>query len=261
MSVLKILIVEDDLILAEDLSERLVGLGYVISDIVTNQKEAIEAFKKRLPDVVLMDIDLGNNQPDGIQTALKLNQIVKVPIIFLTGLGGEENIKRAKEVDPVYYLIKPITDAELQIAFDIGLLNYVKKKRAEVEVSLQASTTPPCLMYSEKNIFFVKHKSRYVKININDVLYIKGDSPGNYLSLHTEDQTYTLSTGLKSFGEQVKDNSLMRVHKSYILNLNKVSGFDKGRAFVIKSKEQIEIPIGATYREIFQDRFIRVKAD
>ena len=82
MSLIKILIVEDDLLVAENLKDRLVDLGYLISGQADNLPDALRAFKKMLPDVVLLDIDLGKNKADGIKIAHEFNKIHVVPIIY-----------------------------------------------------------------------------------------------------------------------------------------------------------------------------------
>lgn len=261
MQALKILIVEDDLLLAEQLSEQLVEFGYTITDNVSNSKDALIAFRKRLPDLVVMDIHLEGSKLDGIELAQEFNTIEKVPIIFLTGIGGMETVERSKIANPVYYLIKPCNSLQLQIALDIGLYNFTNHQKAEVEHSLQFHTPPPHCLYFSKDFFFVKIDSRFFRIGIPEIIYVKAESPGNYIRIVTDKNNILQSLGLKSFTEQVQHNSLMRVNRSYVVNINKVVAFDGGRAFVNIDGQQKEVPIGVTYRDEFQKRFLKLKSD
>lgn len=261
MQALKILIVEDDLILAEQLADQLLSFGYSITDISSNSKDALLAFRKRLPDLVVMDINLEGSLQDGIEVAEAFNTITKVPIIFLTGLGGQETIKRAKLVKPAYYLIKPCNATQLQVALDFALSNFIHQQPAQIEHSLQFQTAPSCVLYSVQNFFFAKKGTKYVRVEVVDIIYVKGESPGNNVRIVTERDTLFLSTGLKSFSEQVQHSSLIRINRSYVVNINKIIAFDGGRVFVTVNGQQHEIPVGSTFRNDIPKIFPRLKSD
>lgn len=259
MQDLKILIVEDDLLLADRLAELLLEFGYVITDTVHNSTDALRAFRKRLPDLVLMDINLEASKQDGIELAREFNKIVKVPIIFLTGIGGQETAKRAQAVKPANYLMKPYNKRQLEIAIDLAISNFVQESMVSIEHSMSYTSSPPCLLYSSKDFFFVKDNQRYVRIEALDVLWVEG--LGTNVKIITEQHTLVLSANLGSFMEQVNHTSLMRVHRSYILNLQKVAAFDSGRAFVIYKGNQKAIPISKTYRETVFKRLPKLSSD
>jgi len=121
MSALKIFIVEDDLLLAEELQEQLLEFGYTITDVVANSQDALLAFRRRLPDLVLCDIHLKNSKLDGIELAAAFRQIATIPLIFLTAYGDEQTLTRAKATNPAYYLIKPCNATQLQVAIDFAV--------------------------------------------------------------------------------------------------------------------------------------------
>ena len=261
MQSLKILIVEDDLLLSEQLAERLLGFGYTITDQAANSDEALLAFRKRLPDLVMMDVDLAGSTLDGIDLAREFNTIAKVPIVFLTGMGGMDTVERAKAVQPAYYLIKPCNSLQLQAALDIALNNFMNDQEAILEHSLQFHPPSTCSLYSSDDFFFAKTDSKFVRIEIADLVYVKAESPGNYVRIVTATHNFLQSLGLKSFIEQVQHPSLIRINRSYIINQRKITAFDKGRVFVQIGNEQIEIPIGSSYRKDFPGLFPKLKSE
>ncbi len=103
-----ILIVEDELIVAESLSLDLQRKGYAISGIVSSGEEAINAVNLKLPDIILMDIML-KGPLDGIETNRAIQNLRSVPVIYITAFSDRATIERAKlDEKPLHYLVKPI---------------------------------------------------------------------------------------------------------------------------------------------------------
>lgn len=256
---LKILIIEDDLLIGQGLEEQLLDFGYAITDNVANSRDALLAFRRRLPDLVICDIELNKSKLDGIQLAAAFNEVEKVPIIFLTSFGDTKTVERAKKVNPAYYLIKPCTPTQLQVAIDFALENFTTKKSAEVLHSLSTPKSPPCLLYSSSNFFFVKDRNKYVRIEIADIVLV--EALGYNVRIITEDYSVVLTANLSSFSKQVQDKSLVRIHRSHIVNINKLVSFDTGRAFLKYKEDLKEMSIGKTYRESFQKALPRLMSD
>jgi CheY-like chemotaxis protein len=108
----KILIVEDEIIVAEDLKQRLENLGYNIVGITAKGRDAIKKCRETRPDLILMDILLKGNI-DGIKTAQIINKLFNVPFIYLTGNYDKAIFKRAETTKPSDYLTKPFDGTEL----------------------------------------------------------------------------------------------------------------------------------------------------
>lgn len=115
-----ILIVEDDSVTSRYLELGLKRLGYETIRVAVSAESAIEAVKARAPDLVLMDIQLDGAR-DGIETARILKAEFAVPVIFLTGLSDEVTVARAKVVDPLGYLVKPVKAEELRSTMTVAL--------------------------------------------------------------------------------------------------------------------------------------------
>ena len=125
---LSILIVEDEPIIALNLKKNVEKNGYTVIGTADSGDTAIQLFKQYNPGLILMDIKI-KGDIDGIETALKINEIRRVPFILMTGYGDEQSIERAKEIGPYAYLIKPIKEADLNAAIKISLYKFQTENR------------------------------------------------------------------------------------------------------------------------------------
>lgn len=128
MSDVKILIVEDESIVAMDIKHRSESLGYQVTSITPSGEEAIELVKKDPPDLVLMDIVLKGNM-DGIEAAQKIHDGFDIPVLYLTAYSDEETLKRAKITEPFGYIIKPFEDRELHSAIEIAIYKHEMERK------------------------------------------------------------------------------------------------------------------------------------
>lgn len=130
MSEIRILIVEDDPLIAADIEQCLTSIDYSISDVVHSYEDAIHALRKNPPDAVLLDIDLGGEK-DGIDIAEYIRAHIKIPFVFLTSFGDRQTVASAKKVQPAGYIIKPFDERDLLANLDIALYTYSNAKNAE----------------------------------------------------------------------------------------------------------------------------------
>jgi len=132
----KILIVEDEMVVAMDLAQRLRKLGYECSAMPSGE-QAIEEASVFRPDVVLMDIML-NGKLDGIETAAQIRLNHDIPVLFLTANADERTLQRAQLTHPANYLLKPFKERELHICIEMALVNHALQRelraaRADLE--------------------------------------------------------------------------------------------------------------------------------
>lgn len=123
MSKERVLIVEDEKIIALDLQRRLERFGYTICDTCSEGADAIEKAKEHKPDIILMDIML-NGPMDGIEAAKIIKQELQLPVIFLTAYVDDRTLERAKTAEPYGYILKPFKERELYTAIDIALYKF-----------------------------------------------------------------------------------------------------------------------------------------
>jgi len=120
LSKAKILIVEDEFVVANDLRLRLENMGYIITAAVASGERAIQKIESEKPDLILMDIML-RGEMDGIEAANHINLRFNIPVIFLTAHADQKIIERAKRTEPFGYIIKPAEDRELESAIEVAL--------------------------------------------------------------------------------------------------------------------------------------------
>ena len=128
----KIMIVEDEFVVSEDIKECLENMGYFVCCTVTSGEEALEKVEHERPDLILMDIVLSGDI-DGIETAEKIHSFHDIPIIFVTAHSDEEILDRAKITGPYGYILKPFDDMDLHINLEMAFY------RANMDRSLRKS--------------------------------------------------------------------------------------------------------------------------
>ena len=135
----KILIVEDEEIVAIDIKDMLTDLGYEAVGIANSKEEALKEVEKTMPDLVLMDIMLGEKD-NGVETAEEIRSRFKIPVIYLTAYADDATLERAKVTAPYGYIVKPFQENDLSTAIIMGLYkhNMLMKIRGETENALAA---------------------------------------------------------------------------------------------------------------------------
>ncbi|MBW4528893.1 MAG: response regulator [Phormidium tanganyikae FI6-MK23] len=116
----RILVVEDERIVARDIEKRLKKLGYVVPASVASAEAAIEKVAELRPDLVLMDIRL-KGQMDGIEAAEQIRAKYETPVIYLTAYADEATLQRAKATEPFGYIVKPFDERDLHVAIEVAL--------------------------------------------------------------------------------------------------------------------------------------------
>lgn len=125
----RILIVEDEGIVAADLQEHLIRLGYAVAGKSASGENAIEQVEASKPDLVLMDITL-QGQMDGVQAAARITDFLETPVVFLTAHADDVTMRRAQVSGPFGYILKPFDERELHVAIEIALYRH----RVETEL-------------------------------------------------------------------------------------------------------------------------------
>jgi len=143
-----IMLVEDEIIVAADVKNRLENMGYEVLGIFDTGEEAIEKAGELRPNLVLMDIVL-KGEMDGIDAAQKIRELFNIPIIYLTAYSDEKTLQRAKVTEPFGYVLKPFEDREIQSAIEMAIYKHQmeqqlkeseEKYRKLIEKFLQVST-------------------------------------------------------------------------------------------------------------------------
>lgn len=125
----KILVVEDESIIAMDIQLSLQNLGYDVPCVASTGEEAIAKVSKYRPDLILMDINL-EGEMNGIEAAVIIRSRFKVPVVFLTAFADSKTLESAKKAEPLGYITKPFSDTDIRVAVEMAL--YKAKMEAEM---------------------------------------------------------------------------------------------------------------------------------
>lgn len=128
MGDIRILIVEDEPIIAEDIASLVEKNDFVVSAIVYTKANALQELDTNLPDLVLLDINL-NGEMDGLLIAEKINEQFNVPFIFITSYSDKSTLEKAKYTEPSGYIVKPFNEAGLYSTLEIALYNHAQKNK------------------------------------------------------------------------------------------------------------------------------------
>ncbi len=140
MSKGRILVVEDETIVALDIQSRLKRLGYQVVGHATTGRQALELAQGARPDLVLMDVMLEGSVMDGIDTARELHERLNVPIVYLTAYADPRTLERAKLTRPLGYLTKPFADHELALTIELALFKHQAESELQAKERLLSTT-------------------------------------------------------------------------------------------------------------------------
>ncbi|MEM1324081.1 MAG: response regulator transcription factor [Bacteroidota bacterium] len=126
----KILIVEDDAIIAENIDARLRAVDFKVAGIAYDSETAIDMLANRQPDAVLLDINIAGSK-DGIEVAEIINQHYQIPFIYLTSYSDKATLQRAKVTMPYGYIVKPFNEQDLLSALEMALYRHTQQQQSK----------------------------------------------------------------------------------------------------------------------------------
>jgi DNA-binding LytR/AlgR family response regulator len=211
---IKILIVEDEMIIAANTSLQLSKLGYEVTGIVSRGEEVLKHIANNQPDIVLLDIHLKGSL-DGIETAKMMQEEYDIPIIYLTANTNDAFFNRAKETRPFAFISKPFKKLEIERAIELTI-NRIMEIKASDEKLAQESGNSAVL----DDRIFVRHNDKMVKLFIRDILYIEAER--NYCRIFSKEKEYLLVMTLKDIDIKLPTSHFLRIHRSYIVNVSQV---------------------------------------
>lgn len=238
MSQVKILVVEDEILIADNICDTLTDLGYFTYEPAINYTEAISALKTQKPDIAILDINLSGSK-SGIDLANLINKEFKIPFVFLTSNADNETISLAKNVKPQGYIVKPFTKEDLYSSVEIALSNYSKYE------NISSSNE-----FLGKDSLFLKENGNYIKIKFDEIQYIKSDHVYIEIILLTN-KKHVIRTSLNDISLKLPNN-FIRIHRGYIVNYNYISQIKSNKLFL----NDLELPVGKKYKEDILQKLI-----
>jgi DNA-binding LytR/AlgR family response regulator len=235
---IKILVVEDEMIIAAKISMHLTNLGYEVTGILPRGEEALLSVEENRPDMVIMDIRL-KGDINGIDTAIRMQKNGNIPVIFLTANADEGTFNKAKAAKPYAFISKPYKQVDLQRAIEITISRLAANENGLSPVHQGDSDQP--FMLSDR--IFVRQREKMIKVLVTDILYIEADR--NYCRIFTKTQAYLLCVTLKLIEEKLDNRIFQRVHRSYIINLSHIDAFAEDHMII----NQKAIPVSEGLKE------------
>ena len=243
MSKIKILIVEDELIIAEDMKEMLQELDYEVIGIAKGIKDAEELLNRKIPDIALIDIRLYEGD-DGIQLAINVKERFDIPIIFVTSNTDKATVERAKEARPNGFIVKPFEKEDLYTSIEIAFSNYIGNQTNIHATKVFENENSPVV----KNSIFVKKDHLLIKIRFDELKWIKAER--NYVELHCDDKMHLTRSTLKEFLDKLPQDKFIQVQRSYAVNIDHITALEYSALFIGRT----EIPLGRGFFEAIKSR-------
>jgi len=191
----RVLIVEDDPLIAEDISESLKEIGYIIAGMAYDSDEAFTMLRTCNPDIVILDINL-ESQKDGIEIGEYIQTNMQIPFIYLTSYSDKSTLERAKKTRPMAYIVKPFDERDLYTALEIALFNFESADDGEV-ISLEKLNTKVLANFTPKEYEII--------LQIMEGYANKQLAEANFVSLNT------IKTHLKNIYDKLEVNSRTQV--------------------------------------------------
>lgn len=230
----RILIVEDDMIIAANISMQLTQLGYEVTGVACRGEEAILHAFENPPDMILMDIQL-KGQLNGIETAEAIQREMDIPIVYLTANNDEATFSRAKKTHPHAFVSKPFSKQNLQRT--VALV----AERLEVRSPVPAKSASGLQVMKDR--IFVRHNGRMVKLLLEDILYVEAER--NYCNIVTARAQYLVVATLKTIENELPGAFFSRVHRSFVVNISKLDVLADSHVEIARKV----IPISRSYKE------------
>lgn len=216
-----ILIVEDELMIAEMIKEMLSELNYSVLGIAKNFNQAISALEEnsKIIDLIVLDINL-NDYKNGIDVGAHIKEHYNLPFVYLTSYSDPQTIRSAASTEPAAYLLKPFTSGDLHATVEV-----IKARKQTHHKSI-----------------LIKENDLNVKLEVADISYVKSDN--NYLEIFVKDKKHLTRNSMEKFLEEIEDPNFVRVHRSFTINLNKIQAVT-GQYLMIDNQK---IPISRKHK-------------
>lgn len=225
------LIVEDEFLIAETISEILTNSGFSQVRIASSVEEAITEIESCRPDMVLTDINLGKEK-SGIDLGEQLYKKYHIPFIYITSHSSPEILGKAKHTRPNAYIVKPFKNEDLMVAIELALFNSGSPK---------SNTT-------DNSELIVKEGRAIVHLNCNDIKWM--ETEGNYTTINLVDvKRRVVRIPISDLQQQLSSQQFIRIHKSYLVNKKYITEI-RTNSILIK---ELELPIGRAFQASVSD--------
>ncbi len=232
MSKLKIYIVEDESLYANQLEMIVDELDYELAGMADNSDSAKAEIEQVKPDLILMDIKI-NGSMNGIDLASSLSR--NIPVIFITSFDDQLTFDRAKTTQPYAYLTKPFEATHLQRTIELALSGWTKINKEDWNQDLVFEDS-----------IFIKNRNKLEKVNLAEISYLEVED--RYSTVFTDaGKKYVLRMSLGDVESKLPSKGFMRIHRKYTINLKKISSINTQDNLVLLG--EVELPLSRSHKE------------
>lgn len=244
----KILIVEDESIVARDIQNILLKNNFEVIGIANNADTALNYISQQVPDLILMDIMIKGNI-NGIDLSHKIKEEYDLPIIFLTAYSDSSTLDKVKHVEPYAYITKPFKNSDILSAIEITLFRHKKDVERKKEREILYSIVENQGKDSSPNVIFVKSGGKIIRIKYEDIYIV--EALKDYVTFHTTNGRYIVHATMKFVEEKLGNKDFIRSHRSFIVRIDKIKSIENQE--LILENFPKPIPIGGNYKdEVFK---------
>jgi DNA-binding LytR/AlgR family response regulator len=208
--------------------------------IEDHYEQALEMMEAEKPHIILMDIHLKGSKT-GIEAAKIAYQTYRIPVVFLSALTDSITFSDAMETEPFGYLTKPFKEIDLRNTLSIASHQYEL-----LQIQHNSSENTKYNIENElgyEETFFVKDKNKLIAIKVSDILWV--EALENYSIIVFNDQKVIANLLLKDIFEKLPKNHFSRVHRSYVIAIDKIKKLEDGYIYITN----IPIPLSKGHRE------------
>lgn len=246
MRKIKVLIVEDEVVIAKDMAYHLDQLGCEVVGVLTTGEEVMPLLRQEPVDIIMMDISL-KGKLDGVQTVRLIKAEYETPVIFLTANTDDRSFELAKATKPFAFVEKPFKPKRL--------IRTVELLIEQIADAPERTSEADNRNFILSDRIFVREKGRMTKIFLSDILYVEAD--GAYSKIVSSGKVFILAVNLRNLEDKIASDLLMRVHRSYIVNLKHIESIEDN-CVAINGKV---IPISRSYWSVrpFPGRVVQLR--
>lgn len=240
MNPIKILVVEDDAFIAQEITDYLYELGYQVMGLCRSYAQAIKVLERENPDLALLDIELAGKETGIDIAAFIRSQQLPIPIIFLSSKTDPRIIESVKQTQPDAFIVKPFDERDLATNIEIALFRY-----SQQSTGIESQTEVGVVL---NDYYFVRSKNQLLKIKPEEIIWAEADD--NYTHLHLAEERHLLSSTLKQVEEKLPAAYFIRIHRSYLVNLKYLDKVEDQYVHLGKKA----LPIGKSYKSELMQR-------
>lgn len=234
-----ILIVEDDPLFASNIEMQVDQLGHTLVGVADRSDEALQLMANEQVDLVLMDVNIRGSY-DGIELTRMIKEQYDVPVLFITANHDDLTFNRASRSNPAGFILKPFTDLQLKRAIQLALQSTPSSLSKDDDDRVKW----------ENGELFVRKNQQIHRLSIHDILYLEAD--GRYCRIHTDEQMFLVRKPMKELLESMNSNDFQRSHRSYVVNMKKVTSVDLENDTLVLGRR--EVPLSQREKERLLER-------